>query len=119
MKKPNDKNIKFLIPIIVYGLALSIDIIVTMAVYIKYGSAFFNIEMSPITSFFIKHFYFPFNLIILFAVIVIFFYLTFNNYTQYNHNKKIYYVSFILCYCISMSIIHLYGCSGGFIGGWL
>ena len=119
-KKADEKTIKLLfVPLIIYGIALAIDVIVTMIAYVKLGSGFFDMELNPITSFFIEHFHFPFNLFIPYIVILLFFHLTCDRYEHYNADKKLWYVTGILCYSIAMSAIHIYGCSGGIFGGWL
>jgi len=95
------------------------DIIITLTIHNMYPSLFHSIEQNPITFYFIETFSLPFNLVIPFIIILSFFLLTKNRFQNYSQNKKIYYITGILCYTIAMSVIHIVGASGAFIYGWL
>lgn len=113
-------SIRICITIILFYLFFMIfDIIVTLTVHQLYPLIFSQAEVNPITLFFIENFYFPFNLIIPFIAILLAFVLTKDRYKKYGKDKKIYYITGIICYCIAMSVIHIVGASGAFIYGWI
>lgn len=105
--------------ITLYFFAMLFDIMITLTVQQTYPALFHSIEQNPITFYFIETFSLPFNLVIPFIIILSFFLLTKNRFQNYSQNKKIYYITGILCYTIAMSVIHIVGASGAFIYGWL